>query len=117
MAYVVDAKAKVLGRLATDVARVLMGKNSPKFQRYIASGEQVVVYNIGQMTVTGRKMKQKLYRRHSGYIGHLKEERLEELWARDPREALKRAVWGMLPKNKLRKVRIKQLKLFVAEQK
>ena len=113
----IDAKNKVLGRIATDVALILMGKHKASFERHIAGSEEVVVYNIGEMKITGRKMKQKMYRTHSGYIGHLKELRMDEVWERDPRRVLEHAVNGMLPKNRLRKLRMKRLKMFVGEAK
>lgn len=108
----INADGKIVGRLASDIARLLLGKqNSAARSNTVASGE-VVVANTDTMRVSGNKMKGKIYYRHSGYIGNLKEESLEALFRRDSREVLRRAVSGMLPKNKLRKERMKKLRLF-----
>lgn len=109
MEYKIDATNKVLGRLASEVAVLLRGKNDPSFDPSRASDNKVVVNNTDKIAVTGRKMVQKLYRRHSGYHGGLKEERLRDLMARDSRLALRKAVLGMLPKNKLRAKFIRNL--------
>ena len=112
MEYKVDATNKILGRLASEIAVILRGKNSPKFDPAKLSGNKVMVYNTDRLTFTGKKLSQKLYRRHSGYIGNLKEEKLRDVATRDSRIVLRRAVMGMLPKNRLRDRIIKNLVLF-----
>jgi len=112
MEYKINAENKILGRLASEVAVLLRGKNSPYFDPAKFSGNKVIVYNTDKISVTGKKMTQKLYRRHSGYIGNLKEEKLKDQISRDSRIVFKRAVGGMLPKNKLRKRILKNLVLY-----
>ena len=102
MEYKIDAANKVLGRIASEVALLLRGKNDPDFDPARTSANRVVVYNTDAVRITGRKLVQKKYRRHSGYPGGLKEESLERLMGRDSRLVLRHAVKGMLPKNKLR---------------
>lgn len=109
MEYKIDASNKILGRLATEVALLLRGKNDPSFDPAKMSKNKVVVYNTDKIGVTGKKMAQKLYRRHSGYIGNLREEKLRDLMARNSGLSLRRAVMGMLPKNRSRKRVIKNL--------
>lgn len=106
----IDATNKSLGRLASEIATILQGKNKPDFKAYKAGDEIVEVENIDKIKITGKKLKQKIYYHYSGYPGGLKQITLEELLKKDPNLALKKAVWGMLPKNKLRKERIKKLK-------
>jgi len=108
----IDATNRVLGRLASEAALFLRGKNSPSFQMHLLSGNRVIVYNTDKIHVTGKKRDQKLYRRHSGFHGGLKEETLKNLLARDSRLVLSKAVMGMLPKNKLRDRMIKNLVLY-----
>lgn len=115
MDYKIDATNKILGRLATEVAILLRGKNDPRYHPTRVSGNKVTVYNTDKMRVTGKKMTQKLYRRHSGYIGGLREEKLRDLMARDSRRVLRNAVMGMLPKNRMRDILIKNLILFQGE--
>lgn len=110
--HIIDAKGKILGRLAVEVAVILRGKNKATFLPRLTPQEIVKVTNVGLIKFTGKKLGQKLYRHHSGYPGGLKEESLEKLFARDPREVLKRAVYGMLPKNRTRDKIIKNLKLY-----
>jgi large subunit ribosomal protein L13 len=114
----INASGKIVGRLASDIARLLLDKQNPSARLNRVSCPEVVVKNTDAMRVSGRKMvgKGKMYYRHSGYIGHLKEESLAALFRRDSREVLRRAVSGMLPKNKLRKERMKKLTLFRGEQ-
>ena len=97
-----DAARKVLGRLATESANCLRGKKKPSFRPNLLMGEKVVVNNASKMIVTGNKIEQKVYQRHTGYLGHLKTVTLKEIMQKNPGDALKRAVYGMLPKNKLR---------------
>ncbi len=109
--HTIDAQGKVLGRMATEVADLLRGKGKSDFVPYKDVGDSVVVKNIDKMKITGKKIEQKKYYSHSGYLGGLKEKPLKKVLAKDPGEALKRAVFGMLPKNKLRKEQIKRLKV------
>ncbi|MCD6528662.1 50S ribosomal protein L13 [bacterium] len=113
--YKIDATNKVLGRLASKIAILLQGKHKPNFVPYLNTGDKVIVTNTDKIKITGKKLKKKVYYRHSGYPGGLKKITLEELMKRDSREVLRKAVWGMLPKNKLRKQRIKNLKLYKGE--
>jgi large subunit ribosomal protein L13 len=107
-----DATNQILGRLATQVAKLLMGKASAKYNPKDAGEVKVMVTNTDKLAFTGKKMDQKLYRHHSGFHGGLKEKKLEVLFKKDSREVLRRAVWGMLPKNKLRVRRMKNLTLY-----
>lgn len=113
--YIIDASEKILGRLAVEIANLLRGRNKPGFQRHLDMGDEVVVFNIDKIKVTGKKKQQKIYYRHSLYPGGLKKKRLEELLERDSREILKKAVYGMLPKNRLRPRMIKRLKMYRGE--
>lgn len=108
--YIIDAVDKVLGRLATQIALLLRGKHKTTFRPHLDGGDIVIVKNVNQMKFTGRKLSQKIYYRHSGYLGGLKAVKLEELIAKRPEEVLRKAVLGMLPKNKLRARMIKRLK-------
>jgi len=105
----IDAKGKVLGRLATQIATYLQGKHKPTYRPHEDCGDYVVIDNPGQIKITGRKEETKKYYRHSGYPGGLKEDSVAELLEKNPGEIIKRAVWNMLPKNKLRAPRIKRL--------
>ena len=99
--YVVDAEGQTLGRLATEIARRLRGKHKPEFTPHVDTGDYIVVINAEKIRVTGRKLKDKMYYRHTGYIGNLKSESLEQLLERAPERVLMQAVKGMLPKNPL----------------
>lgn len=112
---IIDASNKIVGRLASEIARMLLGKQNPASRPNKVVAEELVVTNTDKMRVSGRKMLDKTYYRHSGYIGNLKAESLESLFRRDSREVLRRAASGMLPKNKLRKERMKKLRLFRGE--
>ncbi|TSC52843.1 MAG: large subunit ribosomal protein L13 [Parcubacteria group bacterium LiPW_72] len=114
--HLLDAKNKVLGRLAGEIAILLRGKNKPQFVLYEDRGDWVVVINAGQIRVTGKKAEQKKYYRHSGYPGGLKTEIFKKVFGRDPSFVLRKAVRGMLPDNKLRKPMLRRLKIF-ADQK
>lgn len=105
----IDASNKILGRLATEVAKLLMGKGSASFDYSRPGDTRVVVMNTDEIRVTGKKAVQKLYRHHSGFHGGLKETRYDKLFEKDSRRVLENAVRGMLPKNKLRAVRMKNL--------
>jgi len=113
--HLVDAKDKVLGRLATKIASLLKGKDQVSFSPHVDMGSGVVVINSEKIRVTGKKLQQKMYKRFSGYPGGLKQESLESLLKRRPHEVLRHAVNGMLPKNKLGRRMIKRLKLYVGD--
>jgi large subunit ribosomal protein L13 len=111
--YVVDAAGQVLGRLATRVARVLIGKDKPSFTPYLDSGDHVVVINADKIRLTGNKLEQKMYRRHSGYPGGLKEIPAKRLRAQRADVMVREAILGMLPKNKLRSRRARKLRVYL----
>lgn len=113
--HLIDAKGKILGRLATKVAHLLIGKDKPYFVPHLDCGDFVVVINAKEIEVTGKKENQKIYTRYSGYPGGLRKETLRHLRERNPQEIIRRAVSGMLPKNKLRKKRLKRLFVFAEE--
>ena len=110
--YVVDAEAQTLGRLATQIAGVLRGKGKPAYTPHVDTGDFVVVVNAEKIRVTGNKLDQKVYYRHSGYPGGLRERTLREQLDRRPEEVLRRAVRGMLPKNKLASAQLRKLKIY-----
>ena len=110
--HLVDAKGKVLGRLASKVATFLRGKHKVNFTPNFDMGDFVTIVNAQDIKITGDKKKKKTYFRHSGYPGGLKSETLERLLERDPREVIKRAIYGMLPDNKLRKKQLRRLKIY-----
>jgi len=110
--WLIDAEGKVLGRLATEIAVLLRGKKNPKYVDFMDSGDFVVVINAEKVKVTGKKMEQKKYYSHSGYPGGLKERTLKELLAKKPEEVIKKAVWGMIPKNRLGRSIHKKLKVY-----
>ncbi len=109
---VVDAANQVLGRLATEVAALLRGKHKPQFTPYLDTGDFVVVINAERVRLTGRKHNQKTYHRHSGYPGGLKSETLREMLDKYPERVIKKAVWGMLPKNRLGRKLFRKLKVY-----
>ena len=112
----IDAKGKPLGRVATQVAFYLFFKDNPSYQRHNNdAGNVVYVYNSDFVKITGNKLKQKVYFRHSGYPGGIKSEVLEDMMKKDSREVLKKAIYGMLPKNKLRPEMLKRLKIYNEE--
>ncbi len=114
--WIVDAEGQNLGRLATVIAETLAGKRSPWFTRHADTGDFVVVVNAGKITVTGNKLQEKRYYRHSGYPGGLKSRTLAEQLDRGPEEVLRKAVRGMLPKNRLGRQQLLKLKIYsVAE--
>jgi large subunit ribosomal protein L13 len=113
--HVIDAKDKVLGRLATQVASLLMGKHKPIFCRHLDTGDFVVVINAEKVRVTGNKAKQKLYYRHSGYPGGLKSISLEKMMQTHPTRAIEHGVKGMLPQNRLRAKMMKRLRVHVGD--
>lgn len=110
--FVVNADGQVLGRLATRVARLLIGKDKPQFTPYTDCGDHVIVFNAEKIRLTGNKIDQKVYRRHSGYPGGLKEVSVKSLLQRHPEEVVREAIEGMLPKNKLRARRARKLRVY-----
>ena len=110
--YVVDAEGQNLGRLATRIADTLRGKNKPQFTPHVDTGDFVVVVNAEKITVTGKKLDEKIYYRHSGYPGGLKQRTLREQLERRPTEVLRTAVKGRLPKNKRAARQLTKLKIY-----
>ncbi len=113
--HVIDASDKILGRLATQAASLLMGKHKPIFTRHLNVGDFVVVINAEKVRTTGNKAKQKLYYRHSGYPGGLKSISLEKMMQDNPTRVIEHAVKGMLPHNRLSASIMKRLKVYVGE--
>lgn len=109
---VVDATDKILGRLATEISRRLRGKHKPEFSNHMDNGDFVVVVNADKIKVTGRKMEQKRYYKHTGYPGGIKSKSLAEMMAKKPENVLMLAVRGMLPKNRLARKQLKKLKIY-----
>ncbi len=110
--YIIDAADRVLGRLASRVASVLMGKDKPSYTEFLDTGDFVVVLNAEKIRLTGKKLDQKVYRRHSGYPGGLKEVTAREMLEKHPERVVESAVKGMLPKSKLGSKMIKKLKVY-----
>ncbi len=110
--YVVDADGKTLGRLATAIADTIRGKRKPQYTPHTDTGDFVVVINAEKIAVTGQKLDQKLYYRHSGYPGGLRSRTLREQLDRQPTEVLRKAVKGMLPRNRLSRAQINKLKIY-----
>ena len=110
--HVVDAEGQTLGRIATQIAILLRGKHKPTYTPHVDSGDFVIVINAAKVKVSGKKVKQKLYRHHTGYIGHLKTFTFEQLIARTPIKPMEKAVWGMLPHNRLGRQQIGKLKVY-----
>ncbi|MEK9146871.1 MAG: 50S ribosomal protein L13 [Patescibacteria group bacterium] len=112
--HLIDAKNQILGRLATGVAHLLMGKNKAYWTPYLDSGESVVVINAAKVVLSGKKEKQKVYWRHSGYPGGLKSKTAATVRAQKPQELVRLAVVGMLPKTKLGRLMLKKLYIYPA---
>jgi large subunit ribosomal protein L13 len=110
--YVVDAKDKILGRLATEIAFRLRGKHKPTFSPFIDNGDFIIVTNADQVQLTGKKWDDKKYYRHTGYMGGIKETSARELLEKHPTDLVTRAVRGMLPKNKIGRAQLKKLKVY-----
>lgn len=110
--FVVDAEGKTLGRLATEIARILCGKHKPSYSPAVDVGDYVIVVNAEKVRVTGRKLEQKVYYRHSGYPGGLKEVRLRDQLKKHPTRVIEQAVRGMLPKNALGRQMFRKLKVY-----
>src|SRR5689334_10720846 len=109
---IVDAEGKTLGRLATQIADTLRGKNKPEYTPHVDTGDFVVVVNAEKIAVTGKKLDEKLYHRHSGYPGGLRTRTLREQLERRPTEVLRKAVRGMLPRNRLGRAQLTKLKVY-----
>lgn len=110
--HLLDAEGQVLGRVATTAARLLQGKHKPGYTPFLDTGDHVIIINAGQVRLTGRKDEQKLYRRHSGYEGGLREERAKIVRQRTPVRLVEEAVRGMLPKTKLGDAMYRKLKVY-----
>lgn len=110
--YLVDAEGKVLGRLATELAKILRGKNKPIYTPHVDTGDFVIVVNAGKVALTGKKMKDKTYYRHTGYPGGIREMSAEKLLTKKPTEMIRIAVKGMLPKTSLGRQMIQKLKIY-----
>ncbi len=113
--YVVDAKGQTLGRLASEVAKVLTGKNKPIYTPNVDTGDHVIIINAKDVVLTGRKLEQKYYRTYSGYIGGLKETKYKHMMETKPELVVMHAVKGMLPKNKLGSAQLKRVRVFAGE--
>lgn len=110
--YIIDAEGQTLGRLATQAATYLLGKHKVQFSPHLDCGDNIVIINAAKIHVTGNKMADKKYYRHSGYPGGIKETTLEELISRNPASAVEKAIHGMLPKNRLTDDRLRRLKVY-----
>ena len=110
--YLVNAEGKVLGRLSTELAKILKGKNKPTYTPHVDTGDFVVVVNAGKVTLTGKKLTDKIYYHHTGYPGGIKEVSAEKLLAKKPTEMIRMAVRGMLPKNSLGRQMLRKLKIY-----
>ena len=112
---VVDAEGKTLGRLSSEIAVILQGKHKPIYVRHLNTGDYVVVVNAGKVRVTGKKLDQKMYYRHSGYPGGLREQTLSRMLQKTPTRVIKHAVKGMLPKNAIGRRMLSRLKLYAGD--
>lgn len=110
--FIVDATDKILGRMATEVANVLRGRNKPSYVPHLRCGDHVVIINAEKIKFTGKKLEQKSYFRHAGYLGHLRETKLKDVMVKNPAMVIEHAVKGMLPKNQTRQHTMKQLHVF-----
>lgn len=110
--YVVDASGQTLGRLATELARRLRGKHKPQYTPHVDTGDYLIVVNAEKVRVTGNKLKDKMYHRHTGYIGNLKSQSLEQLLESAPERVIQIAVKGMLPKNSLGRKMLGKLRVY-----
>jgi large subunit ribosomal protein L13 len=110
--HVIDAKGQVLGRVATSAAKLLQGKHTAVYTPYLDTGDHVVILNVAQVKLTGRKEEQKIYQRHSGYPGGLREDRAKIVRAAKPERMMEEAVRGMLPKSKLGDAMFRKLKVY-----
>ena len=113
---IVDADGQTLGRLAVQVANVLRGKDKPTYTPHVDTGDSIVVINAAKIKLTGKKMENKIYYHHTGYIGHLKSATAAELMEKNPATIVEKAVYGMLPNNKLRKIFMGKLKIYAGSE-
>ena len=114
--HLIDAEGKALGRLSTEIAKLLRGKHKVTFTPHVDGGDYVVVINADKIEVTGKKRDNKVYRHHTGYIGNLKEINFKKLQEKKPEEIIRLSVSGMLPKNKLRAPMMKRLRIFAGSE-
>ena len=114
--YVIDAEGKVVGRLASEVAKILRGKNKPTFTPNVDTGDFVIVINTDKMVFTGNKLEDKIYRRHTGYIGNMKETQAKDMMSKDSTKVLMLAVKGMLPKNSLGRKMLTKLRVYAGSE-
>ncbi|HEY8499017.1 MAG TPA: 50S ribosomal protein L13 [Clostridia bacterium] len=114
--FVVDVEGKVLGRAASEIAKILRGKHKPEYTPHVDTGDYVIVVNADKVLLTGRKLDQKMYRRHSGYVGNLKEIKYRHFLAAKPEKAFELAVKRMLPKNSLGRKMFKKLKVYAGSE-
>lgn len=114
--YVIDAEGKTLGRLASEVAKRLRGKHKPIYTPHVDTGDYIIIVNAAKIVTTGNKLNKKVYHHHTGYIGNLKSETLQEGLERHPEHVLQLAVKGMLPKNALGRAMIKKMKVFAGSE-
>ena len=110
--YVIDADGLILGRLASEIAKILRGKNKPEYTPFLDTGDYVIVINAAKVVLTGRKLDQKLYRYHTQYPGGLKEIQYRDMMQKKPEKVMELAVKGMLPKNSLGRAMFKKLKVY-----
>ena len=110
--YVVDAEGQTLGRLASEIAKVLRGKNKPQFTPHVDTGDYVIIVNADKIKVTGKKLDQKIYYNHSDYVGGMKETTLREMMAKKPEKVVELAVKGMLPKGPLGRSMLDKLHVY-----
>lgn len=110
--YIIDAEGKVLGRLSTEIANIISGKNKPTYTPFLDTGDHVIVINAEKIVLTGKKETDKIYRRHSLYPGGLKSTEARFIRAEKPEAMIEEAVWGMLPKNKIGRKMLKKLKVY-----
>lgn len=109
MKYVIDATGERVGRIASKVAVILQGKMSPAYERRLSGTDRVLVTNVGKVSFSGQKLEEKVYYRHTGYMGHLRKKPMKKVFSESPEDVLRRAVYNMLPKNRLRTGRLKRL--------
>ncbi len=114
--YIVDATDKVVGRLATEIANLLRGKNKPQFTPHLDMGDYVIVINADKVRLTGKKEQQKEYIHHTGYLGHLKKESFGQVKEKNPKRILTEAVSGMIPNNRLKKFIVKKLNVYAGSE-
>ena len=114
--YVLDAEGKTLGRLASEAASILRGKKKPIYTPHVDTGDYVIIINAEKVEVTGKKRKEKIYKRHTGYPGGLRERTFEKLQAKNPEEIIRHAVKGMMPKGSLGRQMYKKLKVYAGNE-